>query len=172
MGAAQARACREDSPARHLTGCWCVRRSLDDLTMMKGACPGNCSFPGSLPSGAIQSSKPRKSNSSAVTQVNPVWPPLRSGSGQPANDGEASIDREATSCDGPGTTDDGLAFLGRRLLREYGGLDETRVRRYIPEQEQQDERQDKLNLEAPAGRSPRDRPLWRGLPNTTAYGRG
>ena len=66
---------------------------------MKGTCPGNCSYPGSLPSGVWSNPAVGALGGKFVSRnaSEPDTAPLRSGSGQPANDGEASIGHEATS---------------------------------------------------------------------------
>ena len=66
---------------------------------MRGACPGNCSYPGSLPSGVGSDPVVGASEGKSVSRnaSEPSTAPLRSGSGQPANDGEASTGHEATS---------------------------------------------------------------------------
>jgi len=66
---------------------------------MKGACPGNCSYPGSRLSGGGSNPVAGALEGESVGRnaSEPSTAPLRSGSGQPANDGEASIGHEATS---------------------------------------------------------------------------
>ena len=67
----------------------------------------------------------------------------------------------------------GLHFWAAGYCVSTLGLDETRVRQYIREQEEQDDRQGKLDLAmAPTRPSQCVRPPWGGLPNTSASGRG
>ena len=59
-----------------VAACWCVRRSLDDLTRWEVLVRGIARIPVAdrATAGVIHSSEPRKANPSAVTQVNPVRP--------------------------------------------------------------------------------------------------
>ena len=70
----------------------------------------------------------------------------------------------------------GLHFWSTGYCVSTVGLDEGRIRAYIREQEQLEAGQGTWTSNnpepAPEGPSPRQRPLWRGLPQATPSGRG
>ncbi len=82
-----------------LAACWCVRRSLDDLTRCEVLVRIIARYPVVYREvvGVIQSAEASESESVSHNASEPSSAPLRSGSGQPANNGEASTGREATS---------------------------------------------------------------------------
>src|SRR5277367_1436812 len=94
---------------------------------MKSACPGNCSFPVVYRAmvGAIQSVEASGSESISRNVSEPVSAPLRSGSGQPANDGEASTDCEAT---GESNNQAARGESGHKVDKEHQGARENGVR--------------------------------------------
>jgi hypothetical protein len=87
-------ACRD-----FLAACWCVRRSLDDLTRCEVLVRIIARYPVVYRAvvGVIQSAEASESESVSHNASEPSSAPLRSGSGQPANNGEASTGRDATS---------------------------------------------------------------------------
>ena len=84
---------------RALAARWCVRRSLDDLTRCEVLVRIIARYPVVYRAvvGVIQSAEASESESVSHNASEPSSAPLRSGSGQPANNGEASTGREATS---------------------------------------------------------------------------